>query len=260
MNKMVINNLNYLDFDNLSLRFIKGEITFIIGDNNSGKTTLFKIFSGEILLNNVVYIDGICYNNDAYYYNNIGIVKRVNENSFYFKKVMDELLYSLLNRGYSKNDSLDIIKGNLNDFGLSYIINKNISDLNIYEKQKLLVIMGIINNPKVLLMDNPLDILQMDDAILVMNILKKKCNDGLSIIYFSNNLDYAFYSNRIMLFNKFHYIGEYNYQDLYNNDKIFYDNNIEIPFLVDLNIKLNMYNIINKNYDDIKVLVDDIWD
>ena len=74
MNRMVIDNLNYLDINNLSLSLIKNEITFIIGDNNSGKTTLFKICSGEILLNNVIFIDGICYNNTVDYYKNIGTV------------------------------------------------------------------------------------------------------------------------------------------------------------------------------------------
>ena len=54
-------------------------------------------------------------------------------------------------------------------------------------------------------------------------------------------------------------IGKYKPSDIYNNDNIFTDHNIELPFLVDLSLKLKMYNLINKEYSDMKEMVDDIW-
>ncbi len=256
MDIFTINNLSYLDIKNLSLKFKSNEMSLILGSNDY----LFKICSLDIFLPNIITLNGNILNNKNNYLKDIGIVKRINENSFYYKKVFDELLFCLLNRGYLRNIAIKMIDDVLNEFELSYIHDKNTSDLDIYEKQKLLVVMGVIHNPNVLLMDNPLDILPKEDAIKIIKILKKKCHDGLSIVYFTNNLNYGYYSNKIILFNKNQYVGEYHYQDLYDNDKIFYDNNIEIPFIVDLNIKLRMYNIIDKNYDDIKALVDNIWD
>lgn len=259
MEIMSIDNLNYLDINNLSLNF-NNEITFIVGDNTSCKLLLFKILSGDIYFNNIISINGTFFNNKNDYIKNIGVIKRLNENSFCYKSVWSELLYPLLKMGYNKDLAKKVIKDNLDEFDLLYIIDKNIVDLDIYEKQKLLIVMGIIHNPKVLLMDNPLDILKLDDAIRILCILKKRCNDGLSIIYFTCNLNYGNYIDRILLFSKNCFVGEYHYQDLYSNDKIFYDSNIEIPFLVDLNIKLKMYEIIHNNYGDIKALVDEIWD
>ena len=256
---MNINNLNYLDINNLSLCFDKQKITFVIGSNNCGKSLLFKVCSGEVILKDTIIVNEK-YLNKKEDYNNISVVTRVNENSFYHKMVFDELMYYLRNNNYSNYISKKIIMDKLELFGLSYVIDKKINDLDIYEKQKLLVVIGIINNPKVLLMDNPLDILKKEDALKIMNIIKNKCINGLSVVYFSNNLNYGCYSDKILLLNNYQCIGEYCYSDLYSNDKIFYDNNIEIPFSVDLNIKLKMYNLIDRNYDDLKVLVDNIWD
>ena len=36
-------------------------------------------------------------------------------------------------------------------------------------------------------------------------------------------------------------------------------NNLEIPFMVDLSIKLKMYNLIDKEYSSMKAMVDDLW-
>lgn len=261
MNIFTVNKLNYLDINNLSLEFKRGEFSFIVGSNNSGKTSLFNIFSGKIIINNAIYLNGVCLNNRNDYFNNIGCVSRVNENSFFYKKVLDEMLYPLIKRGYTKGKGIAIIKDYLSLFNLEYLIDKNINDLNIYEKQKLLIVISLLNKPKVLLMDNPLDILEYNDACTILDILKKLCKDYLTIIYFTNNLNYVNYMDRIYLFNnKYQYIGEYHYNDIFDNDKVFYDNNIEIPFIIDLSIKLKMYNLIDKNYYDIKALVDDIWD
>lgn len=258
MDLLTIKNLNYHNL-NLSLNIKKGNIYFIVGGNKCNKTTLYKICSGDIITNNLLYLDGKKLNN-INDYQNISKVERVNNNSFYYKKVLDELLFPLLKKGYSKNDSIILIKEYLHKFDLLNIIDKNINDLNIYDKQVLLIIISLINKPKLLLMDNPLGILKEDDAIKIMNILRSLCNEYLTVIYFSNNLNYSSYANKILLFNKDGYLRDFTYQDIFDNDKLFYDNNIEIPLMIDLSIKLKMYNLIDKNYSDIKALVDDIWD
>ena len=45
----------------------------------------------------------------------------------------------------------------------------------------------------------------------------------------------------------------------FKEPKVFSDNDLELPFIVDLSIKLKYYNIIDKTYFDIKKLVNDIW-
>ena len=54
-------------------------------------------------------------------------------------------------------------------------------------------------------------------------------------------------------------LDKYGLNDIYENDKLFYDHNLEIPFMIDLSIKLKMYNLIDKKYSNMKAMVDDIW-
>ena len=49
-----IKNLSYCDFQNINLSFDSGQLYFIVGPNNSGKTTLFYLLSSLILTNNKI--------------------------------------------------------------------------------------------------------------------------------------------------------------------------------------------------------------
>ena len=99
MDILKVKELNYQDINNLSLKIEKGKITYLVGSNNSGKTTLLKIFSGIIMTNNIIELNNLSLNNNTKnkYLKKIGIVKRINENSFYHQKVKDEIYASLSN-------------------------------------------------------------------------------------------------------------------------------------------------------------------
>lgn len=262
MKILKINNLNYDSFNDLSVNFEKGKISFIIGDNNSGKTLLFNIISSKILINDTISLDDHIL--DGYNRNNylkrIGVVTKVNENSFCFASVLDELMYPLFNLGYHQSKINYIIKKYLALFEISSIIDKKINDLTIYEKQKLLLVISLLHEPSVLLLDNCLDFFPLMESVKIMNILKSLCSDYLTVLYFTSNLNLAMFSDKIILLSNYKIIGEYTYHDIYNNDKVFYDHNIEIPFIYDLSIKLKMYNLIESDFDSLEMLVDNLWD
>ena len=155
-----VNNLCYKDFRNINLSFNSGNFYYIVGGNNSGKTTLFRILSGLIITNNVIDCDGVLLNAKSRYnyIKKVGVVERVNKYSFNFINIIDELMYPLINLGYSKSNSIKKIKSVLNFFEVDEYLNKKISELNIYEKQELLIIISLLHSPKVLLIDSVLDI------------------------------------------------------------------------------------------------------
>ena len=97
-------NLNYLDFKNFNLKIEKNSYTSIVGSNKSGKTTLCKIISGLLLIDDVCECNNIKLNKDNVYkyVRNIGVVSLVNENSFIYNNVKNELSYPLLNLHYPK--------------------------------------------------------------------------------------------------------------------------------------------------------------
>ena len=256
-----ITDLSYKDFSNINLSFKDKTYYSIIGSNNSGKTTLFKLISGIIPSNNSISCMDTLLNrkevND--YITKLGIVSRVNKNSFIYKYVFDEMMYPLTNLGYSYNKSLNRINEILELFNKTDILKKSINELDIYDQQLLLIMISLLHRPRVLLLDSVLELFSQDKYIEILKVFKKLVNDGLCIITFTNNSDIAYSTDRIVVIDNKKIIGKYKPSDIYNNDNIFTDHNIELPFLVDLSLKLKMYNLINKEYSDMKEMVDDIW-
>lgn len=254
-----ITNLSYKDFNKLNLSFEDRTLYSIVGANNSGKSTLFKLISGIIPTYDSICLNDISLNkkNVDKYIVNIGIVDRVNKNSFIYNSVIDEMMYPLRNLGYSKRKSLERINEVLDIFSCNDLIDKKINELSFYKKQLLLIMISLLHEPKVLLLDSVLQVFSRNKQEDIIKVLKKLIEEGLSVISFSNYL--TNYSDKIILIDKYKIIGEYEYGDIFNDDKVFYDHNIEIPFMTDLSIKLKMYNLVSKEYTSMKEMVDDIW-
>ncbi len=254
-----INDLNDNKFLNFNLSFDSDTFYFVVGGNKSGKTTLFKIISGLNMINNCVTCDNILLNNKTKYdyIKKIGVVNKVNNNSFIYQKVIDEMMYPLYNLNYSRAKSLIIIKDMLHKFDKEDLINKRISELKDDDKQLLLMMIALLHQPKVLIMDDVLNIFSKED---INNIIEMLRYEDITVIYFSTSLEDCLLFDKLILLNDFKVVKEMNIKEIYDDDKIFYDNNVEIPFICDLSIKLKMYNLINKDYLDIGEMVDDIWD
>ncbi len=253
-----INDLSYKDFSNINLKFKDKTYYSVIGSNNSGKTTLFKLISGIIPSSNHISCNGIDLNkrNIYEYITNLGIVERVNKNSFVYKKVIDEMMYPLSNLGYGYDRRLARIKEVLELFNKTDLQDKRIEELDYYDKHLLLIMIAILHKPKVLLLVSVLEVFKRSVREEIINILKKL---EITIISFTNTLEEAYLSDKIVLLNNKKIVGKYSTREIYNNDKLFYENNLEIPFLVDLSIKLKMYNLVDKEYFSMKEMVDDIW-
>ena len=254
-------DLSYKDFNIINLEFNNNAYCSIIGSNNCGKTTLFKLICGIIMSNNKVYCDNIPLNRENIYQYivNLGIVERVNKKSFKYSNVIDEMIYPLHNLGLSKKYSIERIKEVLSLFKADDFINRSINSLNYYEKELLLIMIAILHKPKVLLLDSVLEVFPDNLKNKIIKTLKKLTNENMTIINFTCKLDEVYVSDKIILLDNFKIIGEYLPGDIYNNDKLFYEHHLEIPFITDLSIKLKMYNIIDKEYMNMKEMVDDIW-
>ena len=255
-----VNNLDYHDFKNISLSFEKGYFYSVVGGNGSGKTTLFRLISGIIPTNNDISCDGVYLNNIELYIEKIGVVERINSNSFIYQRVYDEMNYPLYNLGLSEKRRDNRIIEVLNSFNMSYLIDKKINELEYNERQLLLIMIALLHKPKVLLLDNVLNAFSKEEKKNIVNALNTFIrNDDLTIINFTSNLSEASFSDKLVLLSNFKVLGEYSKEDIYKDDKLFYQNGLEIPFITDLSVKLKMYGIIDKNYTDVKEMVNDIW-
>ena len=254
-------NLNYKSFENFNVSFESNTFYSIVGGNNSGKTLLFKLITGLIKTSNCITCSKIMLNDVTRYeyIKKIGVVESVNKKSFIYKKVIDELMFPLHNLNYYKGESLDRINYILEMFGLEEILKKKIKDLSIYEQQKLLIVIALLHKPKVLVLDSVFDIFSKSECFRIINVLRKFMKtEKIAVINFTSNLDLVI-NTKIMLLKDFKIINNIENIDLYENDKMLYENGLEIPFIVDLSNKLRMYNVIDNNYDNVKDMVNDIW-
>ena len=252
-------NLSYGKFHNINLSFESNNYYLIVGSNNSGKTILFKLLSSLISTNNMISCNNVYLNNHNLfkYMVNIGIVERVNNNSFLYQNVIDEMRYPLYNLGYSKRKTNNRINEVLELFNASELIDKRINELSFQDKQKLLIMISLLHRPCVLLLDSVFDVFPNKERNEIIEILKKI--DDLTIIEFTSSLNNINYCNEIILIDNYKIIGSYLPGDIFDNDKDFYNRGIEIPFITDLAIKLKMYGVVNNEYLDLKEMVDDIW-
>ena len=168
-------------------------------------------------------------------------------------------MYPLYNLGYRKISAMTRIQKVLEMFNVTNFLKKDINELNYCEKELLLIMIAILHKPKVLLLDNVLEIFSNEKRIKIINCLKKMVNNDMTIINFTSSLETAYYSDRIILLDNYKVIGEYSPREIYKDDKLFYEHDLEIPFIVDLAIKLKMYNVIDKEYFNMEEMVDDIW-
>ena len=254
-------DLSYMNFNRINLSFDDKTYYSIIGPNNCGKTTLFKLISGIIPSNDSIYYRDIPLNlkNKWDYITNFGIVDRVNENSFIYKKIFDEMMYPLRNLGYSESKCLERINDVTGFFDTKDYLDKDIKDLNYYEKELLLIMISLLHKPKILLLDSVLEIFPDNMKEKIVKVLRRLVMNGMTIINFTSFLDSAYDSDKFILLDDYKIIGEYTKHDIYKDDKFFYEHNLEIPFMIDLSIKLKMYSLVDKEYSSMKAMVDDLW-
>ncbi len=173
-----INKTILLEDVNLSLQ--KGDLNIIIGPNGAGKSTLLKaivkildIQKGDILLNNKSFKE----QNINEVSSQIAYMAQSNEKSNL--NVIDVL--ELSRRKYSgfilsKTDYI-LIENIIKEFGLEKFLNKNIDMLSGGERQKVFLAAAIIQEPKVLILDEPISHLDPKNQIEMLDIIKRKTKE-----------------------------------------------------------------------------------
>jgi len=192
--------------DNISLDVKKGEFISIIGPSGAGKTTLLNIigtiedFSAsdktELTLNDID-IHNLNDNEISEFRNkNIGFI-------FQFHQLLPELnleenifLPSLIGK-YSKSEYLKKLKDLAKLLGIEKLLKKYPDSISGGERQRVAVARSLINEPKILLADEPTGNLDSKNEQIIMDLFKKLNKElGLTIILVTHNNDFAKISNK----------------------------------------------------------------
>jgi len=206
---------------NCSMNVYEGEFLTILGPSGCGKTTILRMISGlEMVSDGKVYLDG----EDV---TNVGAAKRPvntifqNFALFPHMTVEENVGYGLKMNKVPKDKIKKRVKEMLELVQLSGYEKRKPNELSGGEQQRVAIARGLVNNPKVLLLDEPLSSLDLKlkkQMQIELKRLQKKL--GITFIYVTHAQDEALtMSDRIIIFKdgKIEQIGSP--QDIYHKPR-----------------------------------------
>lgn len=253
-NILKIENLNYKNIlNNINIELVSGQFVSLVGPNGSGKTMLFKVLSGNYKYSGNVYFNNKKYDNKYTFYIS-------NEITFVSDIVYDNVIFSLKCLNISDDDILEIVTNIFNLFNINDLMYENVYKLNYYEKVLINLISVLVCNPKVLLLDNAFSKLDNNEQNKIFKILKKLAVlKNILIINSSHRSDDILFSDKVIIMDKGKVIMSGLTVSMLDNEKLFTKLGIELPFLVDLSIKLRYYNLLDKIVFSAKDMVNMLW-
>ena len=190
--------------DNVSVSFRDNEFVAILGPSGSGKTTLLNIVGGlDHYDSGNLVIDGISTEQykdkdwDAYRNNRIGFVFQ-SYNLIPHQTVLSNVELALTLSGVSRAERHDRAVAALEQVGLGDHVNKKPSQLAGGQMQRVAIARALINDPEILLADEPTGALDSKTSVQIMDLLTKIANDRLVIMVTHNPELAEQYATRIV--------------------------------------------------------------
>lgn len=184
-----------LILDNINLTLEKGEIGIILGKNGSGKTTLFKNILGiEKPESGSILYDGkdllrLSRRERAGYIAYVPQDIQFGDLTVYDTVLMGRMAYFGLRAG--KEDE-KITEEVLNDMGLTELASRNANELSGGERQKIAIARALVQEPKLLIFDEPTGNLDIANEQLILKEAKKVAKEkGIGILTSLHDLNQA---------------------------------------------------------------------
>ncbi|MEO7530849.1 MAG: ABC transporter ATP-binding protein [Sediminibacterium sp.] len=200
----------------INLDIYPGQVIGYIGPNGAGKSTTVKILCGLISdYEGEVFIEGLNVKEEAVTVKTkIGYVPELAElydvlTPAEFLGFMAEL-YNM-----PKELATDRIHKMLAAFGLEANMHQRMDTFSKGMRQKVLITSGLLHNPDIIILDEPLSGLDANSVIIVKSLIEKLAKDGKTIFYCSHMMDVVEkVSDRIVLINDGTVIADGSFEEL----------------------------------------------
>lgn len=201
MNIVEIKNLSFsyghdIVLNNLNLNIKDGGLNIILGENGSGKSTLLKLILGELKVNSgSIKLFG----EDISKFKNfekIGYVPQIQvANQMAFPVTCLELVVLNLYRDFGKvkipkAEQLKRAKETLIKMGLEKQINTPLNELSGGLKQRAMIARALINNPELLILDEPTAGIDVRSKEQFINILSSMQKDNITIMLVTHEMEF----------------------------------------------------------------------
>lgn len=159
-----------------------GRIVALVGENGSGKTTIMKSILGLINSQGEIFLKGekISFNKNS---SNYTIGSLIEEPAIYpYLSGFEHL------RLFSRNESLDDINHLIKDLNMTQYIHKNSRNYSLGMKQKLGIALAFLNDPALIILDEPMNGLDSKATVELRNLILKRSTQGVSFLISSHIL------------------------------------------------------------------------
>lgn len=194
--KLILNDINF--------KLNKGEIVCLLGKNGAGKSTLIKTIIGILQKNNgAIKIDGLDIINDEIKYKmSFGYVAD-EFNNFNYLTATEYFNFIINIYKLNKNTANQKLNYLIDLFNIRQYINNKIETYSKGTKQKVMIIATILHNPKVLILDEPFNGLDIETIEIVKKIFIDFVNKGNLIIFSTHIVEIVkSISNRVIILNE----------------------------------------------------------
>ena len=188
----------------VSLKFRKNEFVSILGPSGCGKTTMLNIIGGldrytdgDLVINGVSTKEYRDRDWDTYRNHSIGFVFQ-SYNLIPHQSVLSNVELALTLSGVSKTERRQRAKDALAQVGLGDQLHKKPSQMSGGQMQRVAIARALVNNPDILLADEPTGALDTVTSVQIMDLLKEVAKDRLVIMVTHNPELAAEYSTRIV--------------------------------------------------------------
>lgn len=202
--RYVTQSFTQVALDSVSLSFRDNEFVAILGPSGSGKTTMLNVIggldhfdSGDLLIDGISTKDFHDRDWDAYRNNRIGFVFQ-SYNLIPHQTILENVELALTLMGVGHAERRQRAREALEKVGLCEHVNKRPSQLSGGQMQRVAIARALINDPEIVLADEPTGALDSTTSVQVMDLLKEVARDRL-VIMVTHNPDLAYqYATRIV--------------------------------------------------------------
>ena len=188
----------------VSLCFRKSEFVSILGPSGCGKTTMLNIIggldkytSGDLLINNTSTKKYKSHDWDIYRNHRIGFIFQ-SYNLIPQENILENVELALTIAGVKKEESVARAKAALDKVGLTDMYYKKPNELSGGQCQRVAIARALVNEPDILLADEPTGALDSETSVQIMNLIKEVSKDKLVIMVTHNKEIAEEYSTRIV--------------------------------------------------------------
>ena len=190
--------------DGVSLNLRDNEFVAILGPSGSGKTTLLNVIggldrydSGDLIINGISTKKYSDRDWDSYRNHTIGFVFQ-SYNLIPHQTVLANVELALTISGISKKERRKRAVKALEDVGLGNQLHKKPNQMSGGQMQRVAIARALVNNPNILLADEPTGALDSETSVQIMDLLKDVAKDRLVVMVTHNPELAEEYANRIV--------------------------------------------------------------